>query len=74
MKKLLAVLLSLTMIFIAVACTATPAATEPPKKPPSPKLPPLKRRKPPPKPKRRPKNPQWSPMCRSDSTSKTRRA
>jgi len=29
MKKLLAVLLSLAMIFIAVACTATPAATEP---------------------------------------------
>lgn len=29
MKKLLAVLLSLTMIFIAVACTATPAAVEP---------------------------------------------
>lgn len=29
MKKLLAVLLSLAMIFLAVACTATPAATEP---------------------------------------------
>lgn len=29
MKKLLAVLLSLAMIFIAFACTATPAATEP---------------------------------------------
>ena len=29
MKKLLVVLLSLMMIFIAVACTATPAVTEP---------------------------------------------
>ena len=29
MKKLLAILLSLTMIFIAVACAAAPAATEP---------------------------------------------